>query len=138
MESMTRIQSEKKTVNYASKQIFEFIINFKNFEELLPQDRVENFKYTEDSCSFRIKGMTDLGLKIVEKNQFDLIKMKSDGKVPFPFTMTIHLSELSADQSEVHIDFEGEINPFMKMMVEKPLTNFFNILVSRLAELNLG
>ncbi len=134
---MTKIESDKKEVGYNAEKIFSFITNFQNFEALLPADKVENFKYTEDSCSFRIKGMTDLGLKIEEKNEYDLIKMKSDGKVPFPFGMDIHIATLSDASSEVHIEFQGEISPFMKVMVEKPLRNFFNMLVERLAELKL-
>lgn len=134
---MTNITSDKKVVQYPDSKVFGFITNLGNFEKILPEDRIENFVFTEDTCSFRIKGMTDLGLKISEKKEFDLIKMDSYGKVPFPFTMIIHIKSLSPESSEVYIDFEGDINPFLKMMVEKPLTNFFNMLVSKLAELKL-
>ena len=54
-----KITSEKQIVNYSSKKIFDFIGDFKNFEALLPEDRIENYTFTEDSCSFRIKGMSD-------------------------------------------------------------------------------
>lgn len=134
---MTNITSEKKQVNYSNQKVFDFINDFNHFHALLPQDKIEDWKCTQDTCSFRIKGMADLGLKIDSAKPTEQIVMASHGKNPFSFTMTINISEKAEDQSEVYIDFEGDINSFMKMMVEKPLINFFNMLVNRLAELDL-
>ncbi|MEQ8324143.1 MAG: hypothetical protein RIC15_08790 [Vicingaceae bacterium] len=135
---MTAIKSETKTVAYSSKVIFDFIRNFENFRDLLPQEKVENYVVDGDSCTFRIKGMTDLGLKLGETNEATKVEMLSHGKVPFPFKMDIVIQEIDASSSEVHIDFNGEINSFMVMMIEKPLTNFFNMLVDRLSQLELS
>ena len=82
--------------------------------------------------------MTDLGLKIADTQKHSRIDMVSYGKVPFPFKMNVLIESPDANSSDVHIEFEGDINPFMKMMVEKPLTNFFNMLVDRLSQLELG
>jgi len=132
-----KIESNKEIVHYSSKKIFDFVGDFTNFEALLPKEKIENFTCTSESCSFRIKGMVDLGLEIKEKDDPSRIRMKSTGDKPFPFYMDIIIQSIDENSSEVHIDFEGEINPFMKMMVEKPLTNFFNILMARLSELKL-
>ena len=134
---MTNITSDTKRVDYSAEQIYQFIVDFNNFEALLPQDKVENFKADGDTCSFRIKGMTDLGLKIVGVEKHSRINMVSNGKVPFSFKMDVLIDSPGDDNSDVHIEFEGDINPFMKMMVEKPLTNFFNMLVDRLSQLEL-
>lgn len=134
---MTNINSEKKTVRYSAEQVFNFIENFNHFESLLPADKVENFKSTRDTCSFRIKNMADLALIIEERVPFSRIKMSSEGKKPFPFSMTVLINPINENECEVYIEFEGDINPFMKMMVEKPLTNFFNMLVTKLTELDL-
>ena len=61
----------------------------------------------------------------------------SFGKVPFTFNLDILLEEQSADQTHIQMIFKGDINAFMKMMVEKPLRNFFNMLVDKAAELKL-
>ena len=134
---MTNITSETKRVDYSAEKVYQFITDFNNFESLLPQDKVENFKADGDTCSFRIKGMTDLGLKIVDAKKHSRIDMVSNGKVPFPFKMNVLIESPDDSNSDVRIEFEGDINPFMKMMVEKPLTNFFNMLVDRLTQLEL-
>ena len=132
-----KITSEKQIVNYSPQKIFSFISDFQNFEALLPADKIENYTYTEESCSFRIKGMSDLGLTISEKDEPGKISYVSTGGKPFPFRMDVIIQDLGDNKSEVYIDFDGEINSFMKMMVEKPLTNFFNMLVTKLAKLSL-
>ena len=132
-----KITSEKQIVNYSPQKIFSFISDFRNFEALLPADKIENYTFKEDSCSFRIKGMADLGLTISAKDEPSKISFVSTEGKPFPFRMDVIIRDLRDNTSEVYIDFDGEINPFMKMMVEKPLTNFFNMLVTKLAELSL-
>ncbi|MBP6090880.1 MAG: hypothetical protein KA521_06460, partial [Crocinitomicaceae bacterium] len=59
------------------------------------------------------------------------IKMKSGEKSPFPFTLTIHSTEIN-DQTEGYIIFDGELNLFLKMLAEKPLTALFNIMSENL------
>ena len=134
---MTNIVTEQKKVAYSADQIFQFISNFNHFKQLLPEDKVEDWQSTEESCSFKIKGMTTLGLKLGDVEKPSKIVMLSDGKVPFKFHLDVNIQEVDSDNSMVHIEFEGDINPFMKMMVEKPLTNFFNMLVDKLSKLEL-
>jgi carbon monoxide dehydrogenase subunit G len=133
---MTTIETNHQEVNGSTQEVFEFLSDFNNFEHLLPQDRVENWSSTADACSFRIKGMADIGMEIEDKTPHSAINIKSKGKVPFDFKLNVVLKETEqANQSVVYMVFSGDINPFMKMMVEKPLRNFFNMLVAKLAEI---
>ena len=81
--------------------------------------------------------MTNLGLKLGDTQKPNKIVMHSEGKVPFDFHLDINIKNLDSNTSSVFIEFEGDINSFMKMMVEKPLKNFFNMLVDKLTTLQL-
>lgn len=129
-----KINTSPKTVNANAETIYNFLFDINNFQELFPADKIENWNSTEEYCTFRIKGMTDIGLKRVAATPHTLIYLDSYGKVPFKFTLNIFLNEKDADHTDAHLEFDGEINPFMKMMVEKPLTNFFNMLADKLVE----
>ena len=59
------------------------------------------------------------------------IFMRSGEKSPFPFKLTLHL-EARDGTTEGYIAFDGEVNVFLKMMVEKPLTNLFNYMSEKL------
>ncbi len=131
---MAKIESEVVEVNAPAKTVFEFIGNFNNFQKLMPE-QVSNWSSTENECSFTINGMTTIGMKIVEKNPTSQIKIGSNGKVPFDFNLFVNLQDRPGDKCTGQLVFDAELNPMMKMMVEKPLTNFFNILAKKMTTL---
>ena len=131
------IETNHQSINASQEEVYNFLIDMKNFEQLFPQDKVDNWESTNETCTMKIKSMGSLGLKRVACTANSLIYLDSFGKTPFKFTLNIFLSEKENNCCEVHLVFDGDINPFMKMMVEKPLTEFFNSLVKRLAKIHL-
>lgn len=129
---MLEIKSNEAHVNASTKKVFDFIADFNNFEKLLPEDKVENWQTDGESCSFTVKGLAGIGMKIVERKEPSEIQIESHGKNPFPFTLTVFIEEEGQEKSKAYLLFNGKVNPFMKMMAEKPLTNFFNMLADRL------
>lgn len=134
---MTIIDTDKKVSPNSIQAMYAFLIDMNNFEKLMPSEKIEKWDSTVEQCEFTIKGMARIGLKRIDSVEPTSIKVESFGKVPFKFTLDILLSEVSAAETEAKIHFEGDINPFMKMMVEKPLSNFFNMLVDKASKLNL-
>ena len=129
---MTRIESDKVTIHKTAKEVFEFLSDFNNFRQLMPE-QVVNWQSTSNECSFTIQGMATLGMKIVEKSPNTFIKIVKNGSAPFDFTLTCMIDELQQD-STIQLAFDVDLNPMMKMMATKPLTNFLNILVNKLKE----
>ncbi len=134
---MTRIETNHQNSNSSPSQLFNFLADLNNFEQLMPEGKIEKWQSDPNQCEFTIKGMARIGLKKVSESSPDKISIESFGKVPFNFTLDIHLAELGDGKTEAYMLFEGDINPFMKMMVEKPLTNFFNMLVEKAVSLSL-
>ena len=134
---MTTIETEKKISPNSPEQIFAFLNDMNNFEKLMPEGKIEKWDSTEDQCEFTIKGMARIGLKKESAEAPHHLKVSSFGKVPFTFDLDINLKEQAEQQTEVSMTFNGDINPFMKMMVEKQLRNFFNYLVTKAAETKL-
>lgn len=95
---------------------------------------VQDLKTTEDTCSFCLKGMPTIRLKIGDKTPFTNVSMVADGgQIEFSLNCSL---EADGDNCKAQLFFEAELNMMMKMMVEKPLINFLNILVDRLKEIN--
>ena len=128
---MTTIESNKEQINAKDEVVYAFLSNLNNFAELVPNE-VENWKSDEDSCSFRVKGLADIGLRIIEKVPFLKIVISSDGNTPVNFSMVMNIVKETADSSSFQIVFLGDFNSFMAMMVTKPLTNFVNVLAQKL------
>ncbi|MBL0065409.1 MAG: SRPBCC family protein [Bacteroidetes bacterium] len=130
---MTRIESDKVIVKKTQAEIYNFLSNFNNFQKLMPE-QVTNWQSTEEECSFTIAGMASLGMKIIEKTPNSQIKVTRNGKAPFDFNLDCAIKDLS-ENCEVQLAFDADLNPMLKMMAVKPLTNFLNLLVHKLNEL---
>lgn len=125
-----KIDSTKVQVNAPQNEVLTFLQDAQNIIHLLPQDKVSDWKATASECSFKVQGGVTITLVQDGMDGTNLL-MKSGEKSPFPFRLTIHTTA-SGDQTEGYIAFDGEVNMFLKMMVEKPLTNLFNYMSERL------
>jgi carbon monoxide dehydrogenase subunit G len=125
------INSEKASVAASTESILEFLSSAENLIHLLPQDNISDWKATKEECSFKVQGgivitLVENGMEAPHK-----LFLKSGEKSPFPFNLTVHLSPKNKE-TEGYIEFDGEVNLFLKMMVEKPLTALFNHMTTAL------
>ena len=134
---MTRIESDSATINKSPKEIFQFLSNFNNFKQLMPE-QVVDWVSTDNDCSFTIKGMASLGMEFAEKTDDTQIKIIRKGKAPFDFILYCNISPVENNNaaSNLQLAFDADLNPFLKMMAEKPLRNFLNILVTNFGKIN--
>lgn len=130
-----KIETTHKEINAAPKEIYNFLMDTNNFEQLFPQDKISEWESTTETCSMKVQNMGVLGLKRVASTPNSLVYFDSFGKTPFKFTFNIFLEE-KENKCLAKIVFEGNVNPFMKMMVEKPLTGFMNGLSDKLSEIH--
>lgn len=129
-----RIESHVEKINCPAEQVFNFLSDFNNFSRLLPE-QVANWQATADACSFEVKGLASLGLRITEKTPFSRIVMTGEGKIPFSFDITTSITMLSPAICQVQLGVNSGMSAIMAMMAERPLTNFIETLVSKLREI---
>ena len=127
------LESTKVSVAKSSKEVFEFLINLQNFEQLMPEN-TQKFEVDGDSFLFALKGMPEIRLVLKEKTAFSNITFGAASS-KLPFTLSGSIKELAADKSEVQLIFNGDFNPMMAMMVKKPLTKFIDTLTENIAKL---
>ncbi|MEO8733262.1 MAG: hypothetical protein ABI373_02920 [Flavobacteriales bacterium] len=132
---MTRIESKQVRIDRPAQEIYAFLQDMDNFQQLLPQDRISDWKSDGKSCSFKVQGAATIGLELDGGTPNSLVHMKSTDRSPFPFTLDVHLAE-SGGTTEAHQIFEAELNPFIKMMVEKPLKNLFDHIADKMVALH--
>ncbi|MBI2967027.1 MAG: SRPBCC family protein [Bacteroidetes bacterium] len=125
------IETPKSDIPAPAEKVFTYLSDMSNYRNLMP-DQVINWQSTADECTFTIKGMATIGMKIVERIPDHEIKIVSGEKSPVKFDLRCHIEAISEKSSTAHLFFESDINPFLKMMVEKPLENFFNYLAEKL------
>lgn len=89
-------------------------------------EKIEDVRFTEDSCIVTLKGLGDMAVKIVEKEEPKLIKLGGEGNVPFDFNLWIQLLENGPYDTRLKLTFEADLNMMMKMMLKGKLEKGIN------------
>ena len=127
-----QILSQEVEIHATTNQVLEFISISSNIEKLLPQDKISDFKFDENSCSFKVQGGIIISL-IQSGRDENKLYLTSGEKSPFPFKLTIHTFTTN-EGCRGFIEFNGEVNAFLKMLVEKPLSALFNYMTNQMKE----
>ena len=128
----------KSLISYSklsTKNLFDKLSVIENFETLMPES-VSKFELIDsESFLFSIKGMPTFKLKVEEKLMSNKIILKStESKITF--YLVGHIKELDHKNSTFQIEFKGELNPMMEMMVKTPLQSFIDDLSKNVKNLN--
>lgn len=128
-----KIESKTVSVPADRDKVFDYIINLNNFQNLLPADRISEWESTDDYCSFKVQGTATIDLKLKETERPGRIILESGERSPFPFTLEVFLENDNGSTSAYQL-MTASINPFLKMMVEKPLSNLFDFIAEKLVQ----
>jgi hypothetical protein len=126
------LESPKVTLQKSSQEIFEYLSNVGNFEHIMP-DNIDKFEAGDSSFLFALKGMPQIELKLEEMVAPKKIVLGSANE-KFPFTLTADIQDQSASSCEVQLQFDGQFNPMVAMMVKNPLQKFIDTLVRNIGE----
>ena len=126
---MAIFTSPEVIVNRNAEDFFVKIGDLNNLKEILPSS-VKDFESTETTCSFKMKGMPAINLEIGEKTPYSKISLTAKGS-QVPFSLECFITD-KGDQCQARLEINAELNMMMKMMVEKPLTQFLDVLANKI------
>lgn len=128
------LESEKVTVQKSQQELFDFLSNVENYEQLMPENKEKFEVRSSDTFAFALKGMPEIELQIKEKKAPDLIVLGSTSD-KLNFSLDVVIESAGPDQSQAQLFFHGKFNAMMSMMVKGPLKKFINTLSENLAKL---
>ncbi|MBQ0117886.1 MAG: SRPBCC family protein [Flavobacterium sp.] len=128
------LESPKVTVAKSAGYIFNQLVDIKNFEKLMPEN-IAKFEVIDENCfEFGLKGMPEI--KLVKKEMVEPSKIVlGAASSKLPFTLVANINEVAAEQSEVQLNFEGDFNPMMAMMIKGPIGKFIETLATNMNKL---
>ena len=123
------LESPKINISKSSEDVFNFLSDIKNFESLMP-DNISKFEVlSEDKFLFALKGMPEIVLKkkeVIPPNK--IVLGAAGGKLDF--SLIANIIEIDASSSDVKLEFTGDFNPMMAMMIKNPITKFIETLAT--------
>lgn len=134
---MTEFVSEVKAIPHSGERIFAMLSDLSNLERIkdrIPQDKVKNFEFDSDSCSFAVDPVGKINFQIVEREPNKTIKFATTNS-PVPLFLWIQLKEIAENDTRMKITARAELNPFLRPMVSKPLQDAVDKISEVLASL---
>jgi len=132
--NMTKFESRIGKIQSSQKTAYDFLTNFNNFEQFIPDDKAKDWKSDENKCSFTVNGIGGVGLEIMEREPNKLIKITGSGIAKVEFYLWIQLKELEENDTRVRLTLKADLNPMIKMVASNPLKNFLEILVTKMED----
>lgn len=120
---MADFTSEVKTILHNDDKIFEMLSDMSNLERIkdrIPQDKIKDFTFDRDTCSFTVDPVGSVMFQIVEREPNKTIKFSTTNS-PIPLLMWIQLKQVSEKETKLKMTVRAELSPFLKPMVSKPL-----------------
>ena len=148
----TRVVSEVQKINSAIADVYAFLSDFSKIGKLIEMarqmgagnqmpelaDKIEDVRTTEDTCTFMVKGVGEMGMKIVEREEPKLIKLEGDGRIPCEFQVWIQLLDNGPYDTRLRITAEADLNMMMKMLLKGKLEKGINQMAEGLAKIPYG
>ncbi len=143
--------SEIKQIDFSVEKVYNRLSDLRNLGKLFdpeklngikdkisgaPDISLENFKATENECSFNIKSFGEVGLIIAEKESNKTVKLTGNKGLPFDFYCWLQFLPAGVNGCKARITLHAELNPMIKMMLNKHLEEGVNRMADALTRIN--
>ncbi|PKA82245.1 hypothetical protein ATE92_0372 [Ulvibacter sp. MAR_2010_11] len=125
------LKSKKITVQKSAQDLCDFLSKVENFEQLMPENISKFEVIREDAFVFALKGMPEIALEVKEINAPTQITLGAISD-KIPFTLVGNIEPIDENSSQAELQFEGDFNPMMAMMIKGPITKFLETLATNL------
>ena len=134
--SESKFESSVKQIPYPQEAVYRNISDLRNLEKVqdrVPEDKVNDFKYDEDTVSLNISPVGELKLRICEREEPKCVKFETV-QSPVPFNVWIQVLPVDENNSKMKVTVKAELNPFIKGMLEGPMRDGVEKIADALAQ----
>ena len=116
---MTEFVSEIKQIPQNDERIYAMLSDLSNLERIkdrIPQDKIKDFEFDSDSCSFSVSPVGKITFQIVDREPCKTIKFQTTNS-PVPLFLWIQLKQVQEMDTRMRLTVRAELNSFLKPMV---------------------
>ena len=136
-DSTTKFESSVKQIPYSQEAVYQNISDLRNLEKVrdrVPEDKVSDFSFDEDTVSLNVPPVGELKLRIIERDEPKCVKFET-AQSPVPFNVWIQVLPVTETTSKMKVTVKAELNPFIKGMVSGPLQDGVEKIADALAQI---
>jgi len=128
---MTKYESKVVSVQCTNEQVYKCLSNINHFRDLVPKDKVRDWKNDETSCSFSADMVGQVSIRIVETEPFKLVKLEGEAMGKTAFNFWIQLKEAAPYETKIKLTFGADIPMPLRLMLGNKLQDFVNTLADQ-------
>ena len=129
--TLNSISNELKLLD---QNLFYKLTDINNYEKIMPEN-ISKFEIIDsNTLIFSLKGMPEIKLVFGEKISPSLITLNSS-ESKINFSLTAHINKIDESNCSFFLEFNGDLNPMVQMMVKTPLQSFINDLSNNISKL---
>ena len=120
---MATFESSIRQIDYPQERVYALLSDMNNIDKVkdrIPEDKANGLTFDANSIGINTP-MGAVKLVIVEREAPKCIKFET-AESPLPFNFWIQILPVSETTSKKKLTIKAELNPFIKGMVSKPLT----------------
>ncbi len=136
-DTATKFESSIKQIPYPQEAVYRNISDLRNLEKVrdrVPEDKVKDFAFDEDSVSLNVAPVGELKLRICDREEPKCVKFETV-QSPVPFHVWIQVLPITETTSKMKVTVKAELNPFVKGMVSGPLQDGVEKIADALAQI---
>ena len=128
------LNSISNELKLSDQNLFYKLTDINNYEKIMPEN-ISKFEIIDsNTLIFSLKGMPEIKLVFGEKISPSLITLNSS-ESKINFSLTAHINKIDESNCSFFLEFNGDLNPMVQMMVKTPLQSFINDLSNNISKL---
>jgi len=128
------LNSTSNELKLSDQNLFYKLTDINNYEKIMPEN-ISKFEIIDsNTLIFSLKGMPEIKLVFGEKISPTLITLNSS-ESKINFSLTAHINKIDQSNCNFSLEFNGDLNPMIQMMVKTPLQSFINDLSNNISKL---
>jgi hypothetical protein len=132
MDNFTYYESRPGKLTGTSEEVYKFLTDIRNFQQFAPAEAINNWKADKESCSFNVSMLGTVSFRLVGEEMYNKIVYKGDAFKENDFSIELAISGNSENRAEVKVSLGADLNPVLKMMAAKPISQFLEKLIGEM------
>ena len=134
---MSTFESSIQQIPYPQQNVYDKLSDLSNLKTLkeryelmkdnMPEEArkqaeaIKDLQFDEDSLTVNVPPVGTIRLKVVDREEPKCIKFETE-QSPVPFNFWIQLLPVTTTSCKMKLTIKADLNPFIKQMVKKPLS----------------
>lgn len=132
MPEKSYYESRPGKLSCKPEEAFSFITDLRNFDRFIQEGKISDWKADKESCSFSVSMVGAVNVRLLNKVEGQKVVYQGDALSSNDFTISVDLSGDTPGHSEIRLSLAADLNPVLKMMADKPIRQFLDILINEI------